>query len=831
LHPILAALLTAGAIDSSGAGAVPAAPDSHRIVRHFPPVEVTAARVHDLRSSATVHIVTSDALRDLPLSSFAQAVALQPGVVLAGEDIHVRGGRAGETQWVLGGLTLNDPLRDRAPEVPILAVQRGDLLAGGLDAGYAGALAGVIDLHTWNPGEHPSGALRWLSTGRSGTAYDWFGARGSTPLGWAGLGAIAAGEARLDDQFLPQRPSRGRDDRLGRSFGWRNDNHLVGWAKLAPVANPQAASLEVLGSRVVREPFDPMFTWNDSVLVYFTNQACDLCPPFLDSLKTFYRAGDHEPLEETRSLATVLQAAKLHPRSQWRVSASWQRNSDLVSPGLTRDPRNLLPDEKVRFGQDMDPRRDAFRAYAGDWAYFKRSRSDRVQAAAAYAWTPSPTQQLEAGAGVRHDDVQSYELDAALPTADAIDSLRTYHTRAPGAWAYVQHRGEREGLLWNTGLRLQAFSAGDARAPRGRSPFGEALPDARGRGAIWTLSPRLGLVIPLGIRDAISASYARIHQDPPRDFLADDRLFIYSRRPLGTPTLEPSELLTYQMGWKHLIDPRWSVQLSLFHRDLFGQIGVVNDPYFTGTYRPRYANSEYGHATGVELALLAGTRAGATPGGTRRSVLRRFLAGEFSLRYTLMNAYGTISGPDGWAYGPPIGFRPVAIGEHPLDWDRGPVVGFDAVWREPRVFTLAWITQASGGIRWTPTVDTLIGNEPPGTLSNLTQVNSRQLPATERTNISLRLEPRFLRGARLLLDVQNLFDSRGEGLAAVAGYPNPFINSTRDDYEGYRTLTGEGGGAYWDPRLNGGRGGWVPVHDPRLERTPRSVRMGFEVGL
>jgi hypothetical protein len=413
-----------------------------------------------------------------------------------------------------------------------------------------------------------------------------------------------------------------------------------------------------------------------------------------------------------------------------------------------------------------------------------------------------------------------------------VDSLRTYHTHAPGAWAYVQHRGEREGLVWNTGLRLQMFSAGDARARAGASPTtGAPLPDVRGRGSIWTLSPRIGLVIPLSVRDAVSASYARIHQDPPRDFLADNRLLIYNRRPLGTPTLEPSELLTYQMGLKHLIDARWSIQLSVFHRDLFGQIGIVNDPYFTGTFRPRYANSEYGHATGFEAALLAGSRDGPTPAGSRRSVLRRFLAGEFSLRYTFTNAFGTISGPDGWAYGPPFGFRPLAIGEHPLDWDRGPVLSFDAVWREARVFTLAWVTQASGGIRWTPTIDTLVpGGDPPGTLSNLTQVNSRQLPATERTDVSLRLEPRRLRGVRLLLDVRNLFDSRGEVLTSVAGYPNPFVNSTRDDYEGYRTLTGNSGGAYWDPRLNGGAGGWVPVNDPRLQRPPRSVRMGFEVG-
>ncbi|HEX5633803.1 MAG TPA: hypothetical protein VFX50_11275, partial [Gemmatimonadales bacterium] len=280
MHPILAALFAMAADSAAVVPAAPATPpDSSaraaapadtlvREVRRFPPIEVAAGRVHDMRSNATVHMVTPEALRDLPITSLAQALALQPGVVALGEDLHVRGGRAGETQWTLAGLVLNEPFRDRAPEVPVMAIQRADLIAGGLDAEYAGSLAGVVDLRTWNPTERPSGAVRWLTTARRGTAFDWLGARGSLPLGVGGLGLVAAGETRLDDQFLPGRASRGREQVLGGSFGWRNDNRVLGWAKLAPVANPQAFSIEAMGSRVISQPYDPMFSWDDSVLIY-----------------------------------------------------------------------------------------------------------------------------------------------------------------------------------------------------------------------------------------------------------------------------------------------------------------------------------------------------------------------------------------------------------------------------------------------------------------------------------------------------------------------------------------------------------------------------------
>jgi hypothetical protein len=833
LPPFLAALWLLATADPTGAptDSLSGLRDTTRIVRRFPPVEVTAGRIHDMRSSATVHVVSAEALRDLPLTSFAEVLALQPGVVAVGEDLHVRGGRAGETHWTVNGLVLNEPLRDQAPELPLLAVQRADLLAGGLDAEYAGALAGVVDVRTWNPTAKPSGAFRWLTTGRLGTAYDWLGARGSTPLLGSGLGLVAAGEARLDDRFLPGRASRGRDAVLGRRLGWRNDNHVLGWAKLAPVANPQAASLEVFTSRRIEQPYDPMFSWDDSLLYYFIKPCPgELCPPEVDSAVTFYRASDHQPLTESRRWNSLAQVARLDTRMQWRLSLAWQHGTTLTSPGLARDPRNLLPQEKLTFGQDMDPERDPFHAYAGEWAYFRRTRFDRLQAAVSGGFVHSPRGRFGFGAGALWDDVELYELDAVAPTSELIDSVRAFRTRAPGGWAYVQHRWERESLVWNGGLRLQMFDAGRDASARGDSP---SRPNdlTRAPGRMWTLSPRFGIALPLTLRDVLSVSYARIHQPPGREYLSDNRLIVYSRRPLGDPRLEPGELVTYQASVKHLFPERWSLQLSVFHRELFGQVGIVNDPYLAPqTFRPRYANSEYGHATGYEVALLAGARPGDAP-APAGSLLRRLLRGEFSLRYTWMTANGTISGTDGWSYGQPFGSRPLPIGEHPLDWDREHMLGFDAVWREPGVFTLGWVTQLASSPRWTPTVSYVGDPTGPLVAPDLAAVNSRTLPGSARTDVVLRLEPPALRGARLLLEVRNLFNDRGDAFVSVNGFPNPAINTARDDYAGFRTETGHGGGAYWDPRLNGGEGGWVPVNDPRLRKHPRSIRLGIEAGL
>src|SRR5262245_37911625 len=175
-------------------------------------------------------------------------------------------------------------------------------------------------------------------------------------------------------------------------------------------------------------------------------------------------------MTDARRLTSVVQATRLGANSQWRVALAWQHATDLTSPGLVTDPHDIADADKVRFGDTMDPKRDAFRAYAGEWPYFRRTRTDRVQAAVSGSVVRSPRSRFGLGAGATWDDVDYLELDSALPTSVLVDTLRAFHTRAPGGWAYAQQRWEREGLVLNWGLRVEYWSGGDASVPLGIPP-------------------------------------------------------------------------------------------------------------------------------------------------------------------------------------------------------------------------------------------------------------------------------------------------------------------------------------------------------------------------
>ena len=123
---VLALLFALAAAPGAAAARAPApaapadtARPAARVVRRFPPIEVRAT-LHDPRSSQTVRMIPGSALRALPVDDFADVLALQPGVVAQGEELHVRGGRSGETTVFLDGICLNEPRRQRSMGLPLL---------------------------------------------------------------------------------------------------------------------------------------------------------------------------------------------------------------------------------------------------------------------------------------------------------------------------------------------------------------------------------------------------------------------------------------------------------------------------------------------------------------------------------------------------------------------------------------------------------------------------------------------------------------------------------------------------------------------------------------
>jgi hypothetical protein len=159
-------------------------------------VDVTSS---DVRSS-----VSEEQIKEMPVDSAIDAIALKTGIVKTGDELHARGGRTGEIQMQIDGVPVDDPLGAGAMEVGMLGTQGSDFIAGGMDAEFGNAQSGVINIQTKEGGPVFGGEFRFMTDdyGRADKSYQNFdrvsiGLGGPTP--WRSVRYYVSGEATFTD--------------------------------------------------------------------------------------------------------------------------------------------------------------------------------------------------------------------------------------------------------------------------------------------------------------------------------------------------------------------------------------------------------------------------------------------------------------------------------------------------------------------------------------------------------------------------------------------------------------------------------------------------------
>jgi outer membrane receptor protein involved in Fe transport len=96
--------------------------------------------------TGTSHVVESKQIELLPVDNIFDLIATQPGVT---RDLHIRGGRKAEIQFLVDGLPFTEAQGgDIGGMLPKNAILEMKILTGGFDAEYGNALSGVINIIT-----------------------------------------------------------------------------------------------------------------------------------------------------------------------------------------------------------------------------------------------------------------------------------------------------------------------------------------------------------------------------------------------------------------------------------------------------------------------------------------------------------------------------------------------------------------------------------------------------------------------------------------------------------------------------------------------------------
>ncbi len=109
-------------------------------------VEIVAERpLVNKNATNAVRIIDSEFFEKIPARGLNAAIQTQPGVVIQGGNVYIRGGRADEVGYSVEGVPVNDALfGGRAISVTAEALEQVQVQAGGFNAEYGGANAGLV---------------------------------------------------------------------------------------------------------------------------------------------------------------------------------------------------------------------------------------------------------------------------------------------------------------------------------------------------------------------------------------------------------------------------------------------------------------------------------------------------------------------------------------------------------------------------------------------------------------------------------------------------------------------------------------------------------------
>ncbi|MDD4052283.1 MAG: TonB-dependent receptor [candidate division Zixibacteria bacterium] len=119
----------------------------------------------DINQTGTVNIRTQKEIQSAPVATVQDLLAKETGITVDAQgELHIRGGRAGETTYLVDGVNYSDPLGGRAPvdagiNISSSAVLELQVIKDGFDPEYGEALSGIVKITS------PTGSAQRTRTG------------------------------------------------------------------------------------------------------------------------------------------------------------------------------------------------------------------------------------------------------------------------------------------------------------------------------------------------------------------------------------------------------------------------------------------------------------------------------------------------------------------------------------------------------------------------------------------------------------------------------------------------------------------------------------------
>jgi outer membrane receptor protein involved in Fe transport len=739
-------------------------------------VVVSAQRpVVDLKLTSTISTLSRDDLKTMPVQELQDVVNLQAGVV----DGHFRGGRLGEVQYQVDGVSVNNSYDNTSSlRIDRSLIEEVQVISGTFDAEYGQAMSGVVNAVL----RRGTDKFRWDAEALSG-GYVFSGdKRGVAPefdqmrlAGTQNYQASLSGPAGLPKTFF-----------LLSGRHYRNDDYLSATRRFRPTDRSDLATFRFRPTGDgEQEPLGYSREW--SGVGKLTNRS-------LPQVEMNYQAIVNVVDGRTANYAFRLDPdgmSKQHTFSivhglDWTHTLSKSTFYDLAVRQNYFDYRDMAYDDvhDRRYDAAGQPEGDVAYEYGAyvqgvDFTRFKQKTSTIVLKQS-FVSQVTRDQQVKFGAEFEWPRVSFGNPGFLVSTqVRGRDSLVRHENEPPKYPGVLQYRPyaaaafAQEDLEWNdlrirAGLRFEYFNPrgmlpGDLANPAG-TIAGQAVVPARATTRKMSLAPRLGVSYPVTRDAALFFAYGHFYQMAPLrdifqnsdyDILRDLQSGGISYGVLGNPDIRPEKTVQYQFGYKQAVTEWLGVDLNLFYKDIRDLLGVEFISTYNDAEYARLTNVDFGNVSGFTVALEQ----------RRRGLI------STALDYTYQMARGNSSDPRETATRAEAGQdpRPRQI---PFNWDQRHTLNLTLMVSRPSVFSVSSIVRVASGQPYTPAIASGFG----GSLGPNSGHKPTGMVVDVRGEKSVRLGGL---GANAFARVFNLFDTRffngfvfdNSGSAEYSRYP------------------------------------------------------------
>lgn len=533
--------------------------------------------------TGTTHSVGSSRINELPVDSYKEVVALQPGVT---SDMHIRGGRVTEVLYLVDGLPIQEFMEGGAgSEIPRASVAEMIVQTGGFNAEYGNAMSGIVNIVTKSGGSSHEIWTRLvddhIGIEKSNKRSEWE-LMASGPIYREKIGYFFSSNVQISDTRWWQDLRKYFDSPMEKNI------NLLGKLNFNMTNNIRLITQAIFSDWDIK-PYEYRWRYNLAGL-----------PP--------------QSKRSLRLSATLVHT--LSPRVFYSLSFSRYQIQHQMGQG---DKNNVEAMQPYQYELPW-----YYFVFSGSRLWWQDATEISYLAKGDFTAQYHSISQLKLGFEFQYFDLENelvkYEPQKSfwgkpLPDRELLNFNSHYHYRPYQGAFFIQNKVDNDIVVMNLGLRYEFLN------PRAQRPVVEWIPvtseDYKQEIRGWApasiksqLSPRIGFSFPITKNDFFFINYGFFFQVPMFDYLFTGLNFDLKKGVkalYGNPDLKPERTSAIELSYKRTFWDAWLVSFTYFNKDISGLVDtktyLASDSKAEDDGYSQFVNLAGGSSYGFELLL------------------------------------------------------------------------------------------------------------------------------------------------------------------------------------------------------------------------------------